>query len=87
VQHEGDVCFTTKGDDVYAIFLKWPGDEFKVKSLRPADGSKITMLGVPGDLPWTWDEANGLTITYPSHKSRPTSCAYAWAFKIKQRKR
>ena len=41
------------------------------------------MLGVPGDLKWKWDESNGLTINYPREKARPTSCSYAWAFKIK----
>lgn len=83
VQQEGDACFTSKGDHVYAIFLKWQGDEFNLKSVKPVEGSKITMLGVQGELQWKWDEANGLTITYPKQKSRPTSCSYAWTFKIK----
>lgn len=46
------------------------------------EGSKITMLGVPGNLDWTWDQTNGLTIKYPRQKARPTACSYAWAFKI-----
>ena len=82
-QREGDARFTWKDDHVYAIFLKWQGEEFKLKVLKPVVGSKITMLGVPGDLEWTWDEANGLTIKYPRQKARPTSCSYAWAFRIK----
>ena len=83
VQVEGDACYTSKGNDVYAIFLKWQGEEFKLKSVKPVEGSKITMLGVPGDLKWKWDEANGLTINYPKQKARPTSCSYAWSFKIR----
>jgi alpha-L-fucosidase len=82
-QAENDARFTSKAGYVYAIFLKWQGVEFKLKSVKPIAGSKITMLGVPGDLKWTWDEANGLTITYPKYKSRPSSCSYAWSFKIK----
>jgi alpha-L-fucosidase len=82
-QIEGDARFTSKGDYAYAIFLKWAGDEFKLKSVKPVEGSKITMLGVPGDLKWTWDAANGLTIKYPKEKARPTLCSYAWSFKIK----
>ncbi len=58
---------------------------FSLKSVKPAEGSKITMLGVPGDLKWKWSESNGLTIYYPRQKARPTSCSYAWAFKIKVR--
>lgn len=83
VQEEGDASFTSKGDYVYAIFLKWQGDEFHLKSVKPVEGSKITMLGGPGDLKWKWDESDGLTISYPRQKARPTSCSYAWAFKIK----
>ena len=41
------------------------------------------MLGVPGDIEWTWDEKQGLTIHFPSEKARPSACSYAWAFKIK----
>ena len=79
---EGDIRFTAKGDTVYAIFLKNQGDTFRIRSLRAVEGSKITLLGVPGSLTWRQD-ANGLTIEYPAHKSRPTKCAYAWAFKIR----
>ena len=82
-QREGDIRFTAKGDYVYAIFLKWPGPKLTVKSLKPLTGTSISMLGVPGTLEWTWDEAQGLTIHYPSQKARPTSSSYAWAFKIK----
>jgi len=83
VQQEGDACFTAKGNYVYAIFLKWQGNEFKLKNVKPAEGSTIQMLGVPGDLKWKWDETNGLTIYYPEQKARPTACSYAWSFKIK----
>ncbi|MBA4410470.1 MAG: hypothetical protein C0397_13735 [Odoribacter sp.] len=81
-QVEGDARFTSKGEFVYATFLKWQGEEFKVKAVKPVPGSKISMLGVPGNLEWTWDATNGLTIQYPREKARPTSCSYAWAFKI-----
>ena len=83
VQQEGDAYFTAKGDYLYAIFLEWQGEEFRLKAIKPAEGSKITMLGVPGDLKWNWSESEGLTITYPRPKARPTSCSYAWSFKIK----
>ncbi len=83
VQEEGDACFTARGDYVYAVFLKWQGAEFHLKSLKPLPGSEITMLGVPGSLQWSWDESAGLTIRYPEEKARPTACSYAWAFRIK----
>lgn len=84
-QQENDARFTAKGDYLYAIFLKWQGEDFKLKAVKPVPGSTITMLGVKGDLKWDWDETNGLTIHYPKQKERPTFCSYAWAFKIKVR--
>jgi hypothetical protein len=59
------------------------GENFNLKSVKPVAGSKINMLGVPGDLEWKWNETEGLTINYPRHKARPTTCSYAWAFRIK----
>jgi alpha-L-fucosidase len=82
VTSEGDIRFTSKGKYVYAIFLKWQGEQFRVKSVRALEGSKVHMLGVPGDLKWKQDES-GLTIEYPLYKSRPAHCAYAWAFRIR----
>lgn len=83
IQKEGNAYYTSKSDFLYAIFLEWQGEEFKLKSVKPVDGSKITMLGVQGELKWKWSDTEGLTITYPKQKPRPTSCSYAWAFKIK----
>jgi hypothetical protein len=54
-----------------------------LKDVKPVAGTSIQMLGVTGDLKWTWNEVNGLTISYPEQKARPTSCSYAWSFKIK----
>lgn len=81
-QKEGDAWFTSKEKNVYAIFLKWQDEKFILKSVKPLEGSNITMLGVPGDLKWTWDATNGLTIFYPPQKARPSACGYAWSFKI-----
>jgi len=83
IQEEGDANFTAKDNHVYAIFSKWQGEEFKLKSVKPVEGSKITMLGVPGDLEWSWNSHDGLIFNYPKDKSRPTKCSYAWVFKIR----
>lgn len=83
VTSDGDIRFTQKDGFVYAVFLKWPGDKFVIKSLRATPGSKISMLGIPGELDWKQDD-NGLTITFPDYKSRPAECCFAWALKIKE---
>ncbi len=81
VQAEGDIRFTTKGNTVYAIFLAWPGEVFRVRSVSPPDGSAISMLGIPGALEWR-RESQGFTAFFPLHRSRPSECAYAWTLKI-----
>ena len=83
IQEEGDANFTVKENHVYAIFSRWQGEEFKLKSVKPVEGSKISMLGVPGNLEYSWNEQDGLTVYYPKDKSRPTKCSFAWAFKIR----
>jgi alpha-L-fucosidase len=84
IPQEGDIRFTRRGEFTYAIFLKWPGERIIIRSLRAVEGSKITMLGVPGDIAWN-QNSDALTLEYPLSKSRPTECAYAWAFKIRAR--
>ena len=64
VTSEGDIRFTCRDGFVYAVFLKWPGDKFVIKSLRAAPGSKISMLGIPGELEWTQNE-QGLAGQFP----------------------
>jgi alpha-L-fucosidase len=43
-----DIRFTCSKDNryIYAISLKWPGDEFRSSLLKPRKGSRIVMLGV-----------------------------------------
>ncbi|MHC4622887.1 MAG: alpha-L-fucosidase, partial [Planctomycetota bacterium] len=89
-----DVRFTRRKDNryVYAISLKWPGDKFTSKLVRPRKKSKIIMLGDKGwfgnpkKLRWSFDEKEGLFIEIPERlekeKNRP--CKQAYVFKIEQ---
>ncbi|GAB4455384.1 MAG: alpha-L-fucosidase [Anaerolineae bacterium] len=78
-----DIRFTTKGNALYAICLAWPGEVATIKSLSAnsliqADKiDEISMLGVPGTLIWSQNEA-GLTIQTPTQKPGE----YAYTFKI-----
>ena len=88
--NEGDnVRFTRSKDDkyVYAIILNWPGKTLTLTSVRPEEGSPITMLGVANPLKWHFTEGKGLTIELPDSlqdaKNRP--CTEAWALKIRGR--
>ena len=51
---EGNFTFTRSLDGrvTYLICDGWPGKQVRSKVLRPAPGSRITMLGWPDALPW-----------------------------------
>lgn len=75
-----DICFTSKGDTVYAICLAWPDKKVTIKSLAQSKKIQIksvTMLGIDGDLEWSFNE-KGLTIKAP--KKKP--CEHVFVFKI-----
>lgn len=75
-----DVRYTTKGDDLYAICLGWPGRAATFKSLwnlYPNEIAAVQMLGVAGELAWSLTDL-GLTVAVPDE--RP--CDDAYVFKI-----
>jgi alpha-L-fucosidase len=90
-----DIRFTVKDNAIYAITLGWPGDEFKIKTIRKSykkahhifvavidetDIKTIKMLGVDKELEWNLTN-RGLIIKTP--KERP--CKHAYTFKITMR--
>jgi alpha-L-fucosidase len=84
---EGDhVRFTRTKDKrfTYIILTEWPGQELTLTSLRPADGSKITMLGSTANVEWSFDSARGTVIRLPenlqSDFNRPSE--HAWTLKV-----
>jgi alpha-L-fucosidase len=82
---ENDVRFTRSKDNktVYAISLEWPGKQLELKSIEPAQGSKIYLLGY--DKPLNWRSKNGVTtISLPSNLQKEANrpCNYAYTFKI-----
>jgi len=75
-----DIRFTTKGNNLYAIVLDWPGEKVLIHSLKDLDPNQIvsiTMLGAKGELAWRMTP-EGLEIKTP--KKKP--CEYAFSFKI-----
>ena len=84
--NEGEnIRFTRSKDNksVYAISLKWPGRELKLRKVRAREGSQIRMLGYDEPLAWRQDQ-DGLSIELPARlqdeHDRP--CELAYAFKI-----
>jgi alpha-L-fucosidase len=78
-----DIRFTTRGDTLYAMVMKWPDDtSVTVTSLatsQPVKGKvgKVELLGHGGPLQFTQD-AGGLKVKFPTEKP----CDYIYALKI-----
>jgi alpha-L-fucosidase len=84
---EGDLVRFTRTKDnksVYAIALAWPGSTFTLHSVRPIDGSKITMLGAEDPIPWNYSQEKGLEMTLPADAPYKAGMplGFAYAFKI-----
>jgi alpha-L-fucosidase len=69
-----DIRFTTKGDVLYAIVLRWPKDgHVTIKSLGTAAQGReraiktVELVGSNSQLKWT-RSANGLSVSLPSTK-------------------
>lgn len=77
-----DVCFTVKGNNIYAIVLGWPGEQLRIRSMgsrgKLYDGEikAVELLGHSGGLNFK-QEPYFLTIDLPANKP----CNYAYAFK------
>jgi alpha-L-fucosidase len=84
---EGDnLRFTASADGktINAFLMTWPGKEVSIKQIKPANGSKIRLIGVDSDLKWKYDEAKGLTVDLPDDLMLKTGlpCKYVWVLKI-----
>src|SRR6185369_13442972 len=81
---EGDVVFTQKGKDAYAIYLADEGEGLPYRvlfsGLKPKTSSKIYLLGVKEPMKWeTWP--NGSTvIEIPKSVAAPCKNAFAFRF-------
>lgn len=82
-----DIRFTTKGDDLYAIALAWPGDELRVKTLGASSSVKagavkgVELLGSRERLKWS-QTGEGLSIRLPKVEAD----RYAYVFRIRMEK-
>ncbi|MEX0776872.1 MAG: alpha-L-fucosidase [Phycisphaeraceae bacterium] len=83
---EGDLVRFTRSKDertLYAIALAWPGTQLPLRSVQPAPGSRIGLLGTQRDLPWRAADT-GIVIDLPADLQSETAraCRQAFAFRI-----
>nr|XP_012606062.1 tissue alpha-L-fucosidase [Microcebus murinus] len=77
------VWYTSKGGDVYAIFLQWPGNGvLNLKSPVPTPTTTIMMLGIQEDLKWSPDPDKGVIIILPQLPPSAMPVEYAWTIKL-----
>lgn len=80
----GDVRYTTKGDDLFVIFLDKPKEGFLINGLAPNSDTKITLVNGSKEVAW---EQKGETLHLkPQATDLPevgSSEAAAYAFKLK----
>jgi alpha-L-fucosidase len=81
-----DIRFTRTKDKrtICAFVLQRPGEKLLLRSMRPAEGSVIQMLGTDVPLQWGLSSA-GLEVQIPpgmrDESRRP--CRFAWGFQIR----
>ncbi|XP_028936125.1 tissue alpha-L-fucosidase [Ornithorhynchus anatinus] len=80
-KNESKIWYTSKGEDVYAIFNQWP--ENNVLTLTTPvvhSGTKVTLLGFSGQL--KWEEASGLRVSLPVIPPSALPTEFAWTIKL-----
>jgi len=75
------VCYTTKGDVVYAIALIYPQDFLSFSFPKPDHKLNITLLGCDRVLPYKYKDGI-LTIDTRSLKYSDIQSTAAWAFRL-----
>ena len=76
------VCYTTKGDDLYAIAIEYPQDELVIEIPQPKENTVVTMLGCEKILPWRYENGKMIIDTTPLKYNDLKSDA-AWVFKVR----
>lgn len=75
------IAYTHNHGNLYATAFDWPGDKLELPIDSPKQGTRISLLGREGDLPWNYRD--GLLIIDTSVvKYNEMPSHYAWTFKI-----
>jgi alpha-L-fucosidase len=78
----GNVCFTRKGNRVFALVLAegddaLPGALIRWEGIRPAPGSTMRLLGGTDAIPWAANDG-GVTLSLPTD----LPCEHAWVLEF-----
>lgn len=76
-----EAFFTTKGDTLYVITPRWPGEKLVVKDIEASANTAVTMLGVAQSIRWD-RSGSDLTIHVPALSVDDMPCRDAYVFKV-----
>lgn len=77
-----NVWYTSKGDSVYAILLKWSNDFVKISAISKYKFNNIKLLGYDGQLKWT--QTTDTVIIDTLGIKLTDSLRWAWAFEFQK---
>lgn len=75
------IAYTQNQGNLYAICFEWPDDHLELTIPQPASGTKISLLGREGDLPWRYENGK-LLIDLSGIRYNEMPTHYAWTFRI-----
>ncbi|MDR2980140.1 MAG: alpha-L-fucosidase [Bacteroidales bacterium] len=75
------IAYTQNHGNIYAICFEWPDDRLELPIDAPPSGTKISLLGRDGDLPWKHENGK-LIIDVSGVKYNEIPNHEAWTFKI-----
>jgi alpha-L-fucosidase len=84
---ENNICMTQQENgNVYFLYLAGKDevnipDKIAIKSLQPAKGAKVTMLGSKVALKWK-AEGEGFVVAIPASLQKNKPCDFAWTIKV-----
>lgn len=78
------VCYTTKGNNIYAMALKYPEETLTLQNIeQPSKDMKVTLLGCSKELKWNYNnDTKTLTIDTKTLKYSDLKSDAVWVFKL-----
>jgi len=79
VTPETTICYTRKGNDLYALVTRWQDSPVTIDGISKA--KSVILLGYNGKIKYSLS-GNKLVITPPVITPANAPCRYAWVFKV-----
>jgi alpha-L-fucosidase len=75
------IAYTKNNGNVYAIALKWPEEQLRLNIDKPAENTRVQLVGLDRDLPWSYN-AGSMSIDISGIKYNELPNHHAWTFRL-----